>query len=148
VENSILNSTKKVLGLEPTYIVFDQDVIMHINAAFSILQQLGVGPVEGFMIQDDTAVWDDFILIEGSEPSKSLVKTYVQLKARMLFDPPTTSFLLEAMTNQIKEYEWRLNVFREYSLPEEEVTRELETDWQGFHRALRRSRHALGRPEI
>lgn len=146
MENSILNSTKKVLGLDPAYTVFDQDIIMHINAAFSILQQLGVGPVEGFMIEDDVAVWDDFILIEGSEPSKSLVKTYVQLKARMLFDPPTTSFLIEAMNNQIKEYEWRLNVFREYALPEEEVANELERDWEEFHRALRRSRHAVGRP--
>jgi hypothetical protein len=148
VENSILISTKKVLGLDAAYTVFDQDVIMHINAAFSILNQLGVGPVEGFMIEDDTAVWDDFILLEGTEPSKSLIKTYVQLKSRMLFDPPTTSFLLEAMTNQIKEYEWRLNVFREYSLPPEEVTDELNRDWQGFHRTLRRSRHALGRTEI
>ena len=148
MENSILISTKKVLGLEPTYTVFDQDVIMHINAAFSILNQLGVGPVEGFMIEDDAAVWDDFILIEGSEPSKSLVKTYVQLKARMLFDPPTTSFLLEAMTNQIKEYEWRLNVFREYALPPEEEIDELERDRKGFHRALRRSRHALGRATL
>lgn len=148
MENSILISTKKVLGLDAAYTVFDQDVIMHINAAFSILNQLGVGPVEGFMIEDDAAVWDDFMLLEGSEPSKSLVKTYVQLKSRMLFDPPTTSFLLEAMTNQIKEYEWRLNVFREYSLPPEEVTDELNRDWQGFHRTLRRSRHALGRAEI
>lgn len=148
MENSILNSTKKVLGLDPSYTVFDQDVIMHINAAFSILNQLGVGPVEGFMIEDDTAVWDDFILIEGSEPSKSLVKTYVQLKSRMLFDPPTTSFLLEAMTNQIKEYEWRLNVFREYALPSEEEIDELERDREGFHRALRRSRNALGRATL
>ena len=148
MENSILNSTKKVLGLDASYTVFDQDVIMHINAAFSILQQLGVGPVEGFMIEDDTAVWDDFILIVGSEPSQSLVKTYVQLKARMLFDPPATSYLIEAMTNQIKEYEWRLNVFREYSLPPEEEIDELERDWQGFHRTLRRPRHALGSPEI
>lgn len=147
MENSILISTKKVLGLDASYTVFDQDVIMHINAAFSILNQLGVGPVEGFMIEDDTAVWDDFVLIAGSEPSKSLVKTYVQLKARMLFDPPTTSFLLEAMTNQIKEYEWRLNVFREYSLPPEEEIDELNRDWQSFHRTLRRPRYALGSPE-
>ena len=123
MENSILLSTKKVLNLAPEYTVFDEDVIMHINAAFSILNQLGVGPVEGFTIQDETALWEDFILLPGSEPSQSLVKTYVQLKARMLFDPPTTSFLLEAMKEQIEQYEWRLNVFREYALPpvEEEV---------------------------
>ena len=145
MENSILLSTKKVLNLAPEYKAFDEDVIMHINAAFSILQQLGVGPLEGFMIQGEVEVWDDFILLPGSEASQSLVKTYVQLKARLLFDPPTTSFLLEAMTNQIKEYEWRLNVFREYALPEEEDTRELEDRRKEFHRTLRREGHALGR---
>ena len=123
MENSILISTKKVLGLDASYVAFDMDVIMHINAAFSILNQLGVGPIDGFMIEDDTAMWDDFVLDAGTEVSKSLVKTYVQLKARMLFDPPTTSFLLEAMDKQIKEYEWRLNVSREFVLfpPEEEA---------------------------
>lgn len=118
MENSILLSTKKVLGLDPSYTVFDQDVLMHINAAFSILNQLGVGPGAGFMIDDETAEWDDFVLLAGTEVSISLVKTYIQLKVRMLFDPPTTSFLIEAMTKQINEYEWRLNVFREYKLPE------------------------------
>lgn len=118
MENSILISTKKVLGLDASYTVFDLDVIMHINAAFSILNQLGVGPVGGFSIEDEEAVWTDFVLLPGSEISIHLVKTYVQLKARMLFDPPTTSFLIEAMTKQINEYEWRLNVAREYVLPE------------------------------
>lgn len=115
MENSILISTKKVLGVDADYTVFDLDILMHINAAFSILQQLGVGPAEGFFIEDDTAEWTDFVLYPGSEISISLVKTYVQLKARMLFDPPTTSFLIEAMDKQIKEYEWRLNVFREFA---------------------------------
>lgn len=146
MENSILLSTKKVLNLAPEYTVFDQDIIMHINAAFSILNQLGVGPVEGFTIQDESAVWDDFVLLPGSEPSQSLVKTYVQLKARMLFDPPTTSFLLEAMKEQIEQYEWRLNVFREYALPGEEDLNELERERQEFHRTLRRQRNAMGRP--
>ena len=146
MENSILLSTKKVLNLAPEYTVFDQDIVMHINAAFSILNQLGVGPVEGFTIQDESAVWDDFVLLPGSEPSQSLVKTYVQLKARMLFDPPTTSFLLEAMKEQIEQYEWRLNVFREYALPGEEDLNELERERQEFHRTLRRQRNAMGRP--
>lgn len=115
MENSILISTKKVLGVDASYTVFDLDILMHINAAFSILQQLGVGPAEGFFIEDDSAQWTDFVLEPGSEISINLVKTYVQLKARMLFDPPTTSFLIEAMTKQINEYEWRLNVFREFA---------------------------------
>ena len=117
MEQSILNNVKKVLGLAPTYTPFDEDVIMHINAAFSVLAQLGVGPIEGFTIEDETAVWGDFMLIAGSESSLSLVKTYIYLKVKILFDPPGTSFLLESANNQIKEYEWRLNVAREYVLP-------------------------------
>ncbi|MET0786331.1 MAG: hypothetical protein ABWY25_06455 [Paenisporosarcina sp.] len=113
MEESILNSTKKILGLADDYTAFDLDVITHINAAFSILDQLGVGPVDGFFIEDETAVWGDY----GLPPNQlHLVKTYVYLKVRILFDPPATSYLLEAATNQIKEYEWRLNSFREWAL--------------------------------
>lgn len=113
MEESILKSTKKILGLADDYTPFDLDVITHINAAFSILDQLGVGPVGGFSIVDDSAVWSDFVVPTNQ---LQLVKTYIYLKVRYLFDPPTTSFLLEAANNQIKEYEWRLNVFREWEL--------------------------------
>lgn len=122
MEQSILQSTKKVLGLDPSYTVFDLDILTHINAAFVVLTDLGVGPETGFMIEDETAVWTDYQLAVGTEHSLSLIKTYVFLKVRMLFDPPTTSFLIEAMEKQIKEYEWRLNVTREFELPEEVVT--------------------------
>jgi hypothetical protein len=124
MEESILKSTKKILGLAEDYIPFDLDVITHINAAFSTLNQLGVGPVAGFAIEDETAVWSDFVvpLNQGS-----MIKTYIYLKVRSLFDPPATSYLIEATNNQIKEYEWRLNSFREWELdpvdpmvPEEE----------------------------
>lgn len=119
MEDSILKSTKTILGLDPDYTPFDLEVITAINSAFSILHQLGVGPDDGFMIEDDTATWDEFILLAGSEPSsKNLIKTYIQLKTRMLFDPPTTSFHIKAMEDQINQYEWRLNVAREYVLPE------------------------------
>jgi hypothetical protein len=114
MEESILTSTKKILGLDQGYTIFDLDIITHINAAFSILNQLGVGPEEGFFIEDETAVWDDFPVPLNQE---SLVKTYIFLKVRILFDPPQTSFLIQAATDQIKEYEWRLNVFREVALP-------------------------------
>ena len=110
MEESILNSTKKILGLEANYVPFDLDVITHINAAFSILNQLGVGPIDGFSIEDETATWSDFAVPNNQ---LHLVKTYVFLKVRILFDPPGTSFLLETAQNQIKEYEWRLNTFRE-----------------------------------
>ena len=121
MEQSILNSTKKILGLDADYTPFDHDIMTHINAAFSILDQLGVGPVGGFFIDDAADEWDDYHV----PPNQlHLVKTYVFLKVRVLFDPPGTSFLLGAAEDQIKEYEWRLNVFREDALPPEE---EVET---------------------
>jgi hypothetical protein len=112
MEQSILKSTKNVLGLAADYTVFDLAVITHINSAFSTLTQLGVGPSEGFMIEDDKAVWDDFIIL-SDDPSYNSVKSYIYLKTRLLFDPPTTSFHLEAMNRQIEEMEWRLNANRE-----------------------------------
>jgi len=113
VENSILISTKKNLGLEPDYTPFDLDVITFINAAFSTLEQLGIGPVGGFSIEDNTATWSEFM---GDDARYNAVKSYVYLRVRMLFDPPTTSFVLEAMNNQLRELEWRLNVVREGDL--------------------------------
>lgn len=113
MEQSILNSTKKVLGMDASYTVFDHDIITFINSAFFILHDLGLGQEEGFMITGVEDVWDDFLV---PQPDLNLVKTYVFLKVRMLFDPPTTSFLIEAMNNQIAEYEWRLNVSRENSM--------------------------------
>lgn len=107
---SILNSTKKVLGLDAGYTVFDQDVITHINTAFSTLTQLGIGPVEGFMIMDDTEVWDDLL---NGDKALNLVKSYVYLRVRILFDPPNTSFVLKALEDQMRELEWRISNYRE-----------------------------------
>jgi hypothetical protein len=110
MEQSILISTKKILGIAEDYTVFDLDIITHINSAFSTLTQLGVGPPEGFMIDDDAALWTDFIAEDFQYNS---VKSYVFLRVRMLFDPPTTSYLIAAYDRQISELEWRLNVHRE-----------------------------------
>lgn len=109
MEQSILTSTKKILGLEFAYTAFDHDILSHINAALSTLHQLGVG--DGLLVIDDEeAVWDDI----GATPEQTqLIKTYVYLKVRMLFDPPTTSFALEAAQKQLSEYEWRISTFRE-----------------------------------
>jgi len=125
MEESILKSTKKILGLAEDYTPFDLDVITHINAAFSILNQLGVGYEDGFWIEDEATVWDDY-----GVPANQLhlVKTYVYLKVRSLFDPPATSYLIEATNNQIKEYEWRLNVFREWALDPTDPMVELPDD--------------------
>lgn len=108
--DSILGSTKKILGLETEYTPFDVDLIMHINSVFSTLNQLGVGPSEGFEITDATATWATFL---GGDPRKNWIKTYTYLKVRMLFDPPTTSYLIEAIKEQIRELEWRISSHRE-----------------------------------
>lgn len=105
--DSILTSVKKMLGIVEEYEHFDSDLIMHINSVFSILTQLGVGPTEGFSIEDKTAVWTDFI---GERSTIECVKSYMFLKVRLMFDPPLSSAVLESMKAMISELEWRLNV--------------------------------------
>jgi len=107
MESSILVSIKKLLGIEEEYTHFDSDIIMHINFAFMNLNQLGVGETIGFKIEDDEAIWDDFI---GERLDLEGVKTFIYLKVRLIFDPPQTGFLVDAIKEQIKELEWRLNV--------------------------------------
>lgn len=104
---SILTSIKKMLGVDEAYTHFDPDIIMHINSALNVLQQLGVGPKEGFSIEDKSASWTDFV---SDKKTVQMVKSYVYLKVRIIFDPPTTSSVLEAFKEQAAEYEWRLNV--------------------------------------
>lgn len=105
--DSILTSIKKLLGITEDYTHFDTDIVMHINSVFSILTQLGVGPPEGFYIQDKTTIWYEYI----SDPNKiEMVKSYMYLKVRLLFDPPSSSSVIEAFNKQISEFEWRLNV--------------------------------------
>lgn len=107
MEESILISIKKLLGVGSDYDHFDQDILMHINSTFMVLAQLGVGPQEGFSIVDDSATWNEFI-----EDRKDLeaVKSYVGLKVRVLFDPPNSSVVMESINKMINEFEWRLNV--------------------------------------
>jgi hypothetical protein len=105
VATSILTSVKKVLGIDEDYTAFDPDIIMHINTAFATLNQLGPGPVDGFMIEDKTATWDDFY----TDVNLNGVQTYVYLRVRQLFDPPQTGYLSDAMQKQIDELAWRIN---------------------------------------
>ena len=107
METSILTSIKKMLGIAEDYTEFDEDIITHINSVFLNLTQLGVGPEEGFMIEDDTAVWEDFI---DDSIQLQAVKTYMYLKVKLLFDPPLSSSVTEAFTRMIAALEWRLNV--------------------------------------
>ncbi len=109
--NSILDSVKKKLGLDPeTMNEFDSDIIDCINMALSTLTQLGIGPDLGFSIHDNSAQWSEFI---GEDPRLNLARTYVFIKTRILFDPPQSSYVLTALEDQAKELEWRLNVFVE-----------------------------------
>lgn len=110
VPDSILNGTKKVLGIDPDYDVFDADILMHINSVFATLDQLGIGPEGGFAIEDEYATWSTFL---GGDKRLNSVKTYLYLRVKMVFDPPATSFVLQAMKEQIQEHEWRLNVYQE-----------------------------------
>ena len=104
---SILTSVKKMLGITEEYEQFDADIIMHINSVFMILTQLGVGPETGFYIEDDTATWEDFL----KDPTKlQMVKSYMYLKVRLLFDPPASSVLMEQYKESIKELEFRLGI--------------------------------------
>ena len=109
---SILTSIKKLLGIAEEYTQFDTDIIIHINTVFMTLQQLGVGPDEGFSIIDSEAVWTDFM--ENSILLNS-VKTYIYLKVKLLFDPPLSSSTIECFNKVIAELEWRMNSKVDYT---------------------------------
>lgn len=104
---SILTSIKKMLGITEEYEHFDADLIMHINSVFMILTQLGVGSADGFFIKGKEEAWTDF-LPEGTQ--LELVKSYMYLKVKLLFDPPLGSAVIDVINRQISEFEWRLNV--------------------------------------
>ena len=110
--DSILQSIKKLLGLDENYDAFDDDVMMHINSVLMILTQLGVGPKNGFSITGEEETWGDYL---GEDISKlSAVKTYVYLKVKTMFDPTSSSVVSEATKEMLKELEWRLNSEIEY----------------------------------
>jgi hypothetical protein len=119
--DSILDTTKKLLGFESDYTAFDLDIITHINAVFFTLSQLGVGPSTGFLITDKEAKWADFI----GEDNINAVKSYMFMRVRLMFDPPTTSFHLDSLKKMAEEIEWRLLVQTDPPVvpivPEEEV---------------------------
>jgi hypothetical protein len=110
MEQSILKTVKKLVHIPPENDEYDEDIILHINSAFSDLHQLGLGPDDDFIIENDTATWDEYI---GSTKYIQSVKTWVVLKVRLVFDPPATSFTIDAYQKQLDELTWRLNVQRE-----------------------------------
>lgn len=113
MEESILNDIKKMLGLiDPTYTVFDTDIIVAINSAIGTLNQIGIG-TEGFFLTGSQQKWSD--LLGTKKLGFQTIKEYVFLKTKVVFDPPTASFVLDSYNNVIKELEWRLNVIYETS---------------------------------
>lgn len=113
METSILNSVKKAIGITPEYDVFDPDIIMHINSVFMILAQMGVGSAKGFRIEDSTTEWTDFL--SNEDENFESVKSYICMKVRLLFDPPSSSTHMECIKQLISEFEWRLNFEAEES---------------------------------
>lgn len=117
MSDSILTSVKKYLGPDEYYTVFDPDIIMNINAAFSTLDQVGLTFQTSFMVVDEEQTWDDYFEaiatsddIWLNEMNREMVRQYVYISVRIVFDPPTSSFVLTSMENRLKELEWRINV--------------------------------------
>lgn len=106
MEDSILTSIKKLLGIAVDYTHFDDDIIIHINSAFSTLAQLGIGPKNGFSISDSTSTWSQFI----DDPLVNSAKSYVYLSVKLVFDPPTSSAVIDAYNKRLEEIAWRLSV--------------------------------------
>lgn len=107
MDKSILNTIKRMLGLEPDYTPFDTEILIHINSVFMVLQQLGVGPKDGFSITGPDEVWSDYI---SDTKNLEALKSYIYLRVKTVFDPPQSGTVMEAMKQQIDEYTWRLNV--------------------------------------
>lgn len=105
--SGILDDVKKMLGLGEWDEAFDAEILMHINSVFMTLNQLGVGPPEGYTVRDRANTWDDFV---GDRQDIEAIKSYTYLKVRLLFDPPSSSFVLESIKSMASELEFRLNV--------------------------------------
>jgi len=107
INQSIFGTIKSMLGPDDEYEAFDQDIIVFINSALSILTQIGIGPATGFRITGNTETWSDLL---GENGDLDSVKEYIYLKVRLAFDPPSSSTVLNAYQEICKELEWRLNV--------------------------------------
>lgn len=110
---NILDDVKTFLGLTSDYTVFDRDILININGAFSTLAQLGVGPVDGFTVGGTATLWSSF---SDDQSVVNAARMYICMKTRLVFDPPNTGYLVGAYEKQIQELEWRLNMKREHAL--------------------------------
>lgn len=105
--DSILVTIKKMLGVGDSYTPFDTDIMVHTNSAILNLTQMGIGPKEGFIVTDYDQKWSDFLT---NEVNLEAAKTYIYLQVKMLFDPPTNSFVMDSMEKQCEKLLWRMNV--------------------------------------
>ena len=108
--DSILESVKKALNVDAEDEAFDVDILIHLNSALATLNQVGVGPENGFQVEDASATWDDLL---GNDPRLNNVKTYLYSKVRLVFDPPATSFGIQALQDVAKELETRIYIASE-----------------------------------
>ena len=108
MEESIFKSIKALLGPDADYDVFDPDILIFINSAIATLTQLGIGPEEGFVVTGENETWDDFLGFDADQLQAA--KTFVYLKVKMVFDPPSSSFVLTSYEKTCEELAWRLNV--------------------------------------
>ena len=115
VEDSILLSIKKLLGMDPIeFTQYDTDLIIHINTFIEFLNQLGVDIPEGFKINDESALWSDYLNKPEYNDIKDSIKNYIYLRVRLVFDPSTNSSLLNSINDTIKELEWRIRTYIEF----------------------------------
>lgn len=118
MENSILISIKKMLGIAKDYTHFDPDIIMHINTILAVLTQVGVGPAKGFRIEDDSATWNDFL---SDAVNLEDVKSFMYLRVKLLFDPPLSTAVSEIIKQQAEELLWRISISAESENKQEEI---------------------------
>jgi hypothetical protein len=115
VVDSILNSIKKMLGIDIDEVSFDEELIMHTNGALMVMTQLGVGPAEGFSILSEANTWTELL---GTRTDLNAVFTDIYLRVRLIFDPPTNGFLVTSIEKQIAEYDWRIEAWHNNPQPE------------------------------
>lgn len=113
----ILSTVRKRAGLNDLLHDFDADLIMEINTALNVCTQLGIGPARGFRIIGEDETWEDWLGEENSDPRYEMAKGYIAARVRLRFDPPQTSYLLSALTEETKELEWRLSIQNDCTFP-------------------------------
>lgn len=109
-KKTILEDIRHAIGLGDEHTFFDSDLILHVNSTFDIIHQLGAGPIDGFVIEDGSETWDDYF---AGYKTIEFIKTYMYISVKLVFDPPQNSFLVKALEDKQKEYEWRINVAAE-----------------------------------